>query len=237
MKILTAAEMRETDRATSERFGVASHDLMENAGSAVAQFVLSRYPAANRIGVICGKGNNGGDGFVAARKLHEAGRAVRVLLLAQPAELRGDAAVMFAKLPIAAILARSSAELKREAARTVFDSDLLIDAILGTGFRPPVSGLYAQAIAGLNASSATAVAVDIPSGADADAMGEQVGSVARADAIVTFTAPRAIAPLIGPRPAASNKGNFGHALVIGGSIGKAGAAAMAGMAVLRSGAG
>jgi hydroxyethylthiazole kinase-like uncharacterized protein yjeF len=274
MKILTAAEMRETDRATSERFGVASHDLMENAGSAVAQFVLSRYPAANRIGVICGKGNNGGDGFVAARKLHEAGRAVRVLLLAQPAELRGDAAVMFAKLPIAAILARSSAELKREAARTVFDSDLLIDAILGTGFRPPVSGLYAQAIAGLNASSATAVAVDIPSGADADAMGEQVGSVARADAIVTFTAPRPahilggvtpgttsispigspdeavvsslrlnlitpreIAPLIGPRPAASNKGNFGHVLVIGGSIGKAGAAAMAGIAVLRSGAG
>ena len=274
MKILTAAEMRETDRATSERFGVASHDLMENAGSAVAQFVLSRYPAANRIGVICGKGNNGGDGFVAARKLHEAGRAVRVLLLAQPAELRGDAAVMFAKLPIAAILARSSAELKREAARTVFDSDLLIDAILGTGFRPPVSGLYAQAIAGLNASSATAVAVDIPSGADADAMGPQAGAVARADSVVTFTAPRPahvfgdltdgptvavpigspdgaitsdlhlnlitaqeVARLVGPRPRDANKGSFGHVLVVGGSLGKAGASAMAGMSALRVGAG
>ncbi|MGO9123888.1 MAG: NAD(P)H-hydrate dehydratase [Terriglobales bacterium] len=274
MKIVTAEEMRETDRVTSQRFGVTSHDLMENAGSAVADSVLSRYPSANRIGVVCGKGNNGGDGFVAARKLHEAGRAVRVLLLAQPAELRGDAAQMFAKLPVAPVLARSSAELKQGQARAVFDSDVLVDCILGTGFRPPVSGLYAEAIADLNASSATVVAVDIPSGADADVMGEQVGSVARADAIVTFTAPRPahifgsltlgttlispigspddavvsslrlnlttpreIAPLIGPRPAASNKGNFGHVLVIGGSLGKSGAAAMAGMAALRSGAG
>ena len=137
-----------------------------------------------------------------------------------------------------------------------------------------MSGLYAEAIAALNASSAPVVAVDIPSGADADVMGEQVGAVARADAIVTFTAPRPahifgmlttgptvispigspdeaivsslqlnlitareIAPLIGPRPAASNKGSFGHVLVLGGSTGKAGAAAMAGMAALRSGAG
>ncbi len=274
MRIVTAAEMRETDRVTSERFGVPSHELMENAGSAVAQFVLSRYPSANRIGVICGKGNNGGDGFVAARKLYEAGKAVRVLLLAEPMELRGDAALMFAKLPGAPVLVRSLVELKNDPARAVFDSDLLIDAILGTGFRPPVSGLYAEAIAALNASAAAVVAVDIPSGADADVMGEQVGSVARAGAIVTFTAPRPahvfggltpgttsispigspeetivsslrlnlitpreLAPLIEPRPAASNKGNFGHVLVIGGSLGKAGAAAMAGMAALRSGAG
>jgi ADP-dependent NAD(P)H-hydrate dehydratase / NAD(P)H-hydrate epimerase len=274
MKIVSASEMRDIDCVTTERFGVLSRDLMENAGRAVADFVRSRYPSANRIGVICGKGNNGGDGFVTARKLHEAGRAVRVLLLADSKELRGDAAKMFAKLPLTPILARSSAELKQEAARTVFDSDLLIDAILGTGFRPPVSGLYAEAIAALNASSATVVAVDIPSGADADVMGEQIGSVARADAIVTFTAPRPahvfggltqgttsispigspdeavvsslrlnlvtpqeIVPLIGPRPAASNKGNFGHVLVAGGSLGKAGAAAMAGMAILRSGAG
>ena len=274
MKILTAAELRETDRVTSARFGVPSHDLMENAGGAVAQFVLSRYPSAIRIGAVCGKGNNGGDGFVAARRLHEAGRAVRVVLLADPKELRGDAAEMFAKLGITPVLVRSSADLKQEAAHAVFGSDLLIDAILGTGFRPPVSGLYAEAIAELNASPATVIAVDIPSGADADVMGEQVGSLARADAVVTFTAPRPahifgsltpgttsispigspdeaivsalrlslatpreIAPLIGPRPAASNKGNFGHVLVIGGSLGKAGAAAMAGMAVLRSGAG
>jgi NAD(P)H-hydrate epimerase len=87
--------MREIDRATSERFGVPSLTLMENAGTAVADFVLSQYPSAKRIGVICGKGNNGGDGFVAARKLNQAGKEVRVLLLSERAELRGDAAEMF----------------------------------------------------------------------------------------------------------------------------------------------
>ena len=274
MKIVTAAEMREIDRATSQRFGVPSLTLMENAGTAVAEFIVSQYPSAERIGVICGKGNNGGDGFVAARKLHADGRGVRVVLLTEPSELKGDAAEMFSKLPAAPVIARSSEELRGEPARAVFESEVLIDAILGTGFKPPVSGLYAEAIRLLNASSAPVIAVDIPSGADADVMGEQAGAVARADGVVTFTAPRPahifgrltdgptliapigspdeaivsslqlnlitareIAPLIGPRSLASNKGNFGHVLVIGGSLGKAGAAAMAGMAALRSGAG
>src|ERR1035441_3236715 len=106
MKIVTAAEMRVIDRATSERFGVPSLTLMENAGSAVAH-----YGAARRIVVVCGKGNNGGDGFVAARRLHQEGKAVQVVLLADPADLRGDAAVMFSKLPVAAIVVRSSEEL------------------------------------------------------------------------------------------------------------------------------
>ena len=274
MKIVSAAEMRSIDRATSEHFGVPSLTLMENAGAAVADFVMAHYPAAKRAGLICGKGNNGGDGFVAARKLHGAGKEVRVLLLADPSELRGDAAEMFSKLPVKPVLVHSAEDLQSEAARAVFAADVLADAILGTGFRPPVSGLYAQAIAAINASDAPVVAVDIPSGADADVMGEQTGSVARAAAIVTFTAPRpahvfgnltdgptVVAPigspdeaiasalqlnlttphdfasLLQPRPRDSNKGNFGHVLVIGGSVGKAGAAAMAGMAVLRSGAG
>jgi hydroxyethylthiazole kinase-like uncharacterized protein yjeF len=274
MIIVTAAEMREIDRATSQRFGVPSLTLMENAGSAVAEFVVARYSSAERIGVICGKGNNGGDGFVAARKLKAAGREVRVMLLAEPAELRGDAAEMFARLPLAPVFVRDGEELKREQAQAVFESEVLLDAILGTGFKPPVSGLYAETIRLLNASPAHVVAVDIPSGADADVMGEQTGTVARADAVVTFTAPRPahifgrlthgptviapigspdeaivsllqlslitareIAPLIGPRPLAANKGNFGHVLVIGGCVGKAGAVAMAGMAALRTGAG
>lgn len=274
MKILTAAEMRQTDKVTSERFAVPSLTLMENAGTAVADFVRSRYPSALRIGVLCGKGNNGGDGFVAARKLCEAGKEVRLLLLAEPSELRGDAAEMFRKLSNAPVIAPSNDALKTDQARLVFASDLLLDAILGTGFRPPVSGLYAQAIAAINAATAPVVAVDIPSGADADVMGEQTGAVVQAEAIVTFTAPRPahvfggltrgptricpigspdeaitsalqlnlisageIAALFAPRPAASNKGNFGHVLVIGGSLGKAGAAAMAGISALRIGAG
>ena len=89
MKIVSAAEMREIDRATSERFGVPSSTLMENAGSAVARFVLSGYPQAERVAIVCGKGNNGGDGFVVARKLVEAGRALRVLLLCDPKSFAG----------------------------------------------------------------------------------------------------------------------------------------------------
>jgi len=274
MKIVTAAEMREIDRITTERFAVPSLTLMENAGTAVAEFVISRYPSAERIGIICGKGNNGGDGFVAARKLHGAGKGVRIILLAEPSQLRGDAAEMFGRLPIAPVIAKTNDELKGEHAQAVFESELLLDAILGTGFKPPVSGLYAEAIRLMNASSAPVIAIDIPSGADADVMGEHTGTVARADAAVTFTAPRPahvfgsltdgetivapigspdeaiisslqlnlitardIAPLIGPRPPAANKGSFGHVLVVGGSLGKAGSVAMAGMSALRTGAG
>src|ERR1700680_3985866 len=190
MKIVTAAEMREIDRVTSQRFGVPSLTLMENAGAAVAEFIVSQYSSTERIGVICGKGNNGGDGFVAARKLHGAGKGVRIVLLAEPSELRGDAAEMLGRLPIAPLVVRSNEELKQEQVRAVFESEILLDAILATGFKPPVSGLYAEAIRLLNASSAPVVAVDIPSGANADVMGEQTGAVARAAAVVTFTAPR-----------------------------------------------
>src|SRR5213080_616043 len=98
MKIVTSAEMREIDRVTTEKFGVPSLTLMENAGSAVAQFALGAYPSAKSFGVICGKGNNGGDGFVVARKLHEAGREVRVLLLGDAKELSGDAATNYGAL-------------------------------------------------------------------------------------------------------------------------------------------
>jgi hydroxyethylthiazole kinase-like uncharacterized protein yjeF len=293
MKIVSAVEMREIDRATSERFGVPSITLMENAGSAVARFVLSDYPQAERVGILCGKGNNGGDGFVVARKLVEAGRAVRVLLLCDPQELRGDAAAMFQKmlgalrpLNIAPEIVREASGLDSSDAAEIFAADVMVDAILGTGFRPPVSPLYVAAIGKMNAASAPIVAVDIPSGAAADAMrssratdsrngvGEEVREEARADAIVTFTAPRPahvfagltsgptviapigsppeaivsqlglhlstppdFAPLLAPRAREGNKGSYGHVLVIGGSLGKAGAAAMAGFAALRAGAG
>src|SRR5690349_22304799 len=135
MKIVTAAEMREVDRVTSERFGVPSLSLMENAGTAVAEFAVSQFPAAKRITVLCGKGNNGGDGFVVARKLHESGREVSLVLLAEPAEVRGDAAQMLKRLPIPHIALRSSADFDGDKVRAVFASDVLVDAILGTGFR------------------------------------------------------------------------------------------------------
>jgi ADP-dependent NAD(P)H-hydrate dehydratase / NAD(P)H-hydrate epimerase len=301
VKIVSAAEMRAIDRATSERFGVASLTLMENAGSAVARFIVAEYPQAERIGIVCGKGNNGGDGFVAARKLAETGRAARVLLLADPAELRGDAAAMFERMTShritsdgsmstglnAPLVVLDAAELDSPDAAEIFASDVVVDAVLGTGFRPPVSPLYAAAIAKMNASGVPIIAVDIPSGADADSFGPsrladrnvratqpQQGIIARADGVVTFTAPRPahvfaalthgptlispigspaeaivsdlglhlstpsdFAALLAPRALEANKGSYGHALIIGGSVGKAGAAAMAGFAALRAGAG
>jgi len=274
VKIVSAEEMRAIDRATSERFGIPSLILMENAGAAVAEFVLADYPQADRIAIICGKGNNGGDGFVAARKLSEARKPVRVLLLCDPVELRGDAAVMFQRMKLAPLVVLSENELNSSEASEIFASDLIIDAILGTGFRPPVSALCAAAIGKINDGPSPVIAIDIPSGADADAIESGQGTVVRADAIVTFTAPRpghvfvplsngptVIAPigsppeaiaskldlnlstpidfasLLAPRARDANKGSFGHVLVIGGSLGKSGAAAMAGFSALRSGAG
>src|SRR6267142_41885 len=162
MKIVSAAEMREIDRATSERFGVPSLTLMENAGSAVVRFILSDYPQAQRISVICGKGNNGGDGFVVARQLAESGRVVRVLLLCAPEELRGDVAAVFQKLTISPLVVRDASVLAAADAAPIFAADLIVDAVLGTGFRPPVSPLYAAAISRMNESRATMIAVDIP---------------------------------------------------------------------------
>ena len=274
MKITTAEEMRQIDRRTSEEFGVRSLELMENAGSGVAEFVLRRYARAESIGILCGKGNNGGDGWVAARKLHEAGKRVSVVLLADPADVKGDAAAMLARMPVKPVTVRNERELSGDAARACFDCDLLLDAVLGTGFTPPVEGLYAAAIERMNTSRVPVFAVDIPSGANADALAPEEHLRCRADAIVTFTAPRPahvfgdltrgeiavvpigspaeamqsslnldviawpdIAPCFALRKPDANKGSFGHVLVVGGSLGKSGAAAMAGMAALRAGTG
>src|SRR3974390_1917075 len=168
MKITTAAEMRDIDRASTEKFGVPSLTLMENAGSAVAQFILQSYPDVERIAVVCGKGNNVGDGLLIARKLHRAGRVVEVLLLASPSELKGDAAAMFERLPVRPVLIRNARELQAEESKSLGNCALLVDALLGTGFKPPVKGLYADAIAAMNASGKPVGAVDIPSGAGCD---------------------------------------------------------------------
>jgi NAD(P)H-hydrate epimerase len=275
MKIVTANEMGEIDRLTTERFGVSSLTLMENAGAAVAEFVRERYPQALRIAVLCGKGNNGGDGFVAARHLHLAGKVVEVLLLGGSRDLSGDAAATFARLPIPVVEARYEHEVRMEFERSFSHVDLFLDAMLGTGFRPPVSMLYETAIHAINATKLPVVAIDVPSGSDCDSMiPQRSDDIVRADTAVTFTAPKpvhvfgdlirqttAIAPIGSPegavqsklrlkvittadfvkflaaRPLDSNKGMFGHALILAGSFGKAGASAMAGMACLRAGAG
>jgi NAD(P)H-hydrate epimerase len=278
MKIVTAEEMRAIDRATTEKYGVPSLTLMENAGTAVAEFAQKHFEF-DSVCAICGKGNNGGDGFVAARKLHEAGKKVFVIVLAKgPDELRGDAAEMFKKLSVPALWIADEKDFSKPEIEQALKSDLILDAILGTGFKPPLKGIAEKAIIRINKAPGFVLAIDLPSGVDADATENafDYSSFIHADAIVSFTAPKsalvfadltdgpvAVANIGSPvklvaqhaslrqdvvtsadvqalawrRRADAHKGDFGHVLVIGGSVGKSGAPAMAGLAALRTGAG
>jgi len=277
MRIVTAEEMRAADLATAERFGVASMDLMRHAGSAVARFVVREFSDCRRIAVLCGKGNNGGDGFVAARELAAAHKEVHVLLLGNPGELNGDARAAFAEMGLAPLIVVDEATFDSEEVRGVLtDADLLVDAVVGTGFKPPLRGVAAALRERVNALHAPVVAVDLPSGWDADSRAASVEGAYRANAVVTFTAPKlahvfgnltgkvdgpiVVAPIGSPeeavqsslgltwaglsmrmaqrsRAADSNKGMYGHVLVVGGARGKSGAPSMASLAALRTGAG
>ena len=285
MKILTVEEMADVDRRTAQEFGVSLETLMEGAGHTVAEFCLRHYPAVTRVVVLCGKGNNGGDGLVAARVLMQAGRRVRVILLGRVEELRGE---------VRAALRRLRKETIGEVVVEAVDEDglellepeirkarLLIDAVVGTGFKPPLRDVAAALREMVEELDVPVVAIDLPSGWDADSMEENAEGSFRADAVVTFTAPKmahvfghltrnertggtfgpvvvgqigspeeAVASSGGltwmggskalaekARDVNSNKGKFGHVLVIGGSEGKAGAPAMASLACLRMGAG
>jgi ADP-dependent NAD(P)H-hydrate dehydratase / NAD(P)H-hydrate epimerase len=190
MKITTAEEMRTIDRLSTEKYHVPSLGLMENAGTAVAQVVHLMYPNLARVAVVCGKGNNGGDGFVAARKLHQQGRVVEVLLCGSPEELKGDAANMFARLPVKPVILRTPADIQAEMDRGLGHAELIIDAVLGTGVKPPVTGMAEAAIRAINFMRAPVVAVDLPSGAPSDIFGGYYGLYSRANVMVTFTAPR-----------------------------------------------
>jgi len=201
MKALTAAEMREVDRLTSERFGIPSLQLMEAAGGHVAEAVLREFapglPA--RVCVLCGKGNNGGDGLVAARQLKGARCDPRVYLFGRTEELRGDAAENLQRWQeTGGALTQVSDSAAWEAVwAEVAGADVIVDALLGTGLRGAAEGPLAQAIEDVNRLSGNAtaatprviVAVDTPSGLPADGAAAG-GPVLRAHLTVTFTAPK-----------------------------------------------
>ncbi len=204
MKALTAAEMQEVDRLTTERFGVPSHQLMENAGKSVAEVFLEQYmhkmsKPPTRVAVLCGKGNNGGDGFVVARYLKEEAEQVRVYLFAKPEELRGDAAKNFQRWRESGgdvTVIQNPGEWEKTWTE-VSTAAVVVDALLGTGIRGAATGLIGQAIEDVNrlshgataARPAWVVAVDTPSGLPSD--GEAAsGPVIKAHWTVTFTAPK-----------------------------------------------
>jgi NAD(P)H-hydrate epimerase len=197
MKVLTSAEMREVDRLTTEKYGVPGLLLMENAASRVVEAIEKKFGSVNRKRalVICGKGNNGGDGAALARLLHTRGAAVCALLIGRVDEARGDARTNF---EIARALSSSQFhfveienfdQLRREATTT--NHDILIDAIFGTGLARPAAGLFAEAIQFINEQrdEMPVVAVDVPSGIASDTQ-ELIGPAVRAHLTVTFTAPK-----------------------------------------------
>src|ERR1700756_1593386 len=141
MNILTAEEMGAVDRRTAEEFGVPLESLMERAGNAVAMFCLRHYGSDSGAVVLCGKGNNGGDGFVAARRLAQAGWLVRVVLLGRTEEVAGEAATALQRLrreASAVIVEETLDEAGLKACLPVLkDAELIVDAVVGTGFKPP----------------------------------------------------------------------------------------------------
>ncbi len=194
MQVLSAAEMQACDRATSERFGIPSIDLMRAASSAVANFARLRFPHAQRVTVLCGTGNNGGDGMMAARLLADAGLAVTTILLGSPEKLRGDGAVAWKELthPTRGMVHVAAAAADLDKCNDALSADLIVDAVLGTGFKPPMKGMALAALEWISKSAAPVLAVDLPSGWPADETAATfTGPVFPADAVVTFTAPKA----------------------------------------------
>lgn len=279
MKIVSGAKMGEIDRLAMTRFGIPGLILMENAGLQVVKLAKKIYPdqKQGKIVILCGRGNNGGDGFVIARHLWQQGYNVETWAMGPLADYKGDAAVNYEILlkmgydvhkiadnnPIALL-----ADLKQ--------GDLVIDALLGTGIQRRVSGLLAEIIAAINSSAATVIAVDIPSGISADS-GAVMGVAVKAHYTLTFALPKRglllfpgasytgvllvadigipgeltaqadirenlvtgnyVQAQLPARSLDGHKGSYGRVLILAGSPGMTGAAALAGEAALRGGAG
>jgi hydroxyethylthiazole kinase-like uncharacterized protein yjeF len=279
MKIVSGEKMGEIDQEAINRLGIPGLVLMENAGLQVVQLLQKLRPDRNRgrIAIFCGRGNNGGDGFVIARHLRRLGYRVTTWALDHVSAYRGDAAVNYHILlqqgdAVFRMMETNSLEFIRD----LRADDLIVDALLGTGLRRPVSGPLLEIISALNNSAAEIVSVDIPSGVSADT-GEVLGAAVQANYTVTFALPkrglllfpgttytgRLIVADIGipaeltaatelkenlvtghfvqsclpARLLDGHKGTYGRALILAGSPGMTGAAALAGEAALRGGAG
>ncbi|RKU20437.1 bifunctional ADP-dependent NAD(P)H-hydrate dehydratase/NAD(P)H-hydrate epimerase [Candidatus Poribacteria bacterium] len=286
MKVVTAAEMRQIDQDTIEGIGIPGIVLMETAGSAIVRAIEQHYPTCQRIGILAGKGNNGGDGIVIARQLAHVGRDVRLFLVSPPDSFTGEAEI---NLQTAKNLGLRIEEMLTDAAlgsdffverstslAHIASCELLVDAIFGTGLRGTVRDPIATVINAINSLPTPTLSVDLPSGLDADT-GHPLGMCVQADRTVTIGLPKRgllmhpgaelagklevvdigfpeqvidaqnikvnwttaaqASQWIPPRPPSSHKGSYGRVLVVAGSTGMTGAAALASEAALRVGAG
>jgi ADP-dependent NAD(P)H-hydrate dehydratase / NAD(P)H-hydrate epimerase len=193
MYVVTATEMRELEQLTIEHYGTPSHVLMERAGAGATEVLLNAFPHVRTASVLvfAGKGNNGGDGFVIARLLKKQGIACEVFLGAKKAEMTGDAlrnltAFLRLRGRVTEITDPTQCDFIQQ---KLGPCGLIVDALLGTGLNAPVRGLMAALIALINASRVPVLAVDIPSGLDAD-RGTPLGSAVKATLTVTFAYPK-----------------------------------------------
>ena len=281
MRILTAAQMREADRRTIEDIGIPSLVLMENAGRQVVAALEAAYEGRldGRVAVLCGRGNNGGDGFVVARTLIQRGIDTAVFVIGTVADVRGDART---NLDILGRLGVTVVEIGDEQSWELHFSEisqctLIVDAIFGTGLKSALGGMMETVTADMNASGIPIVSIDLPSGMSADTP-HLIGDCVDASMTVTLAAPKlplvlppgeahagdvVIADIgipidvmeslegphielltpeqlrdaVEPRAPDSHKGDYGRVTIIAGSRGKTGAAHLAAMGALRSGAG
>ena len=279
LPIFTAAEMRALDARAIRELGIPGARLMDAAGSGAAALIARWHAPIRRksVVVVCGKGNNGGDGFVVARRLRARGATVRVLLIGRRGDVRGDAADALARWRGRTEEIATEADPDRLAG-ALAGAAVVVDALLGTGLTGPARGPVAAAIEAIDRAGQAGtpvVALDLPSGVDSD-HGALLGATVKATRTVTFAGlkrslllypaaacagmveivdlgvpaedvRRGVATwrleladvrlLFPARPAAAHKGRFGRLLVVAGSLGKTGAAALAGRAALRAGVG
>ena len=269
MYVLTAEEMREADLRAIRDLKIPSLTLMENAASRVAEILLRKNRIPSRTLIVCGKGNNGGDGLAVARLLKGSGWDVRALLIGRSDDLKADPAENWARA-LATSVPCSEDPDGLEIDRHLKECDLIVDALFGTGLTKPLADTYSAVVQKINSSGKEVVSVDVPSGLSSDS-GRLLGPAIKATATVALAAlkhchilspackmcgevyvvdigiPAAsttgvvrssdIRPLLQHRSMDSHKGTYGHAVIVGGSVGKSGAAYMSAKSALRCGAG
>ena len=203
MKVCKAAEIRELDRRAIEEYEIPAQILMEDAGAAVFNVIRNEIGVHDKkFVVLCGPGNNGGDGFVVARQLHAAGGRVKVLFFTERSKYKNESGKnldIITKFPIERVHVTSAEQIKQ----AISDSDIIIDALLGTGLDREVQGLIREAIELVNKSGKNVVSIDIPSGINGDT-GQVMGAAIRADYTITFGLPK-IGNLLYPGFANSGK--------------------------------
>ena len=269
MNVLNAEQMRAADAHAINNLNIPSLTLMENAARRVADIVLRKNPQPRRVLVVCGTGNNGGDGLAVARLLKQAHWNPVALLLGNVSNLKADPAENWSRAVSSGVTCVEDPE-GEQVEKLMAEADLIIDALFGTGLTRSLDGFYSATVQKINRAGKQVISIDIPSGINSDS-GILLGPSIKANSTIALAAlkyghifspaskmsgetyvvdigiptesttvvvrARDVVRILPHRPADSHKGTFGHAVIVGGSPGKTGAAYMAGKGALRCGAG